>query len=262
VPFTFSHPAAVLPLRRTALPLSALVAGSIAPDLTYFLPVSLPWATHTAVAVVTVDLGLAAAAWVLWHAVLSGPLLDAAPASLAAKLVGTSVGLAPRVRPRRTLAWTVLAFAVGAATHVLWDELTHPGRWGARHVSALAEPTAGMPGYRWAQYASGLLGLALIGVEVARWWRRTPSQDGPARRFRLWPLLVVAAVGLGGAAVGGLSEQTVRRAGFAGITAGVGAAAACAVALCLAWHVHRLRDAREGVREEGRPRQADPPNGT
>ena len=65
MPFTGSHPAAVLPLLRTPLPASALVAGSIAPDVPFYLPVELPWATHTALAVVTVDLLVAALAWAL-----------------------------------------------------------------------------------------------------------------------------------------------------------------------------------------------------
>ena len=31
------------------------------------------------------------------------------------------------------------ALAVGAAIHVLWDEFTPPGRWGAEHVPVLAQ---------------------------------------------------------------------------------------------------------------------------
>ena len=41
MPFTFAHPAAAVPLRRwlgRAGVLSALVIGSMAPDLTYFVP--------------------------------------------------------------------------------------------------------------------------------------------------------------------------------------------------------------------------------
>ncbi len=53
MPFTPSHAAAVLPFLRTPLPASALVIGSIAPDLPFHLPVDFPWRTHTAQAVVT-----------------------------------------------------------------------------------------------------------------------------------------------------------------------------------------------------------------
>ena len=75
MPFTPSHAAAVLPFLRTPLPASALVAGSVAPDLPYYLPGDLSWETHSALAVVTTDLllgGIAAAlaglAGYLWGA--------------------------------------------------------------------------------------------------------------------------------------------------------------------------------------------------
>ncbi|MDQ7908342.1 DUF4184 family protein [Phytohabitans sp. ZYX-F-186] len=38
MPFTGSHPAAVLPLVRWGLPPAALVIGSMVPDLPYYLP--------------------------------------------------------------------------------------------------------------------------------------------------------------------------------------------------------------------------------
>ena len=41
MPITFAHPAAVLPLARTGLPLTALAIGSMVPDLPMF--VRLPW---------------------------------------------------------------------------------------------------------------------------------------------------------------------------------------------------------------------------
>ncbi|MGY1732216.1 DUF4184 family protein [Geodermatophilus sp. SYSU D01045] len=58
MPFTGSHPAAVLPLLRTGLPASALVAGSLAPDLLFHLPVDTGVRTHTALAVVSTDVVL------------------------------------------------------------------------------------------------------------------------------------------------------------------------------------------------------------
>ena len=47
MPFTGSHPAAVLPLMRWGLMPSALVIGSMVPDLPYFLPVPDLGNTHS-----------------------------------------------------------------------------------------------------------------------------------------------------------------------------------------------------------------------
>ena len=99
MPFTPSHAAAVLPFLGTPLPASALVIGSVAPDLPYYLPVELPWDTHTASAVVTVDLLLGALAWVVWHALLAEPALAGAPGALRSRLTGVPLGRTELARP-------------------------------------------------------------------------------------------------------------------------------------------------------------------
>ncbi|MEV0550892.1 DUF4184 family protein [Nocardia salmonicida] len=56
MPITFAHPVAVLPFARY-LPLPALVAGSIAPDVVYYLPGPLSGTTtHSVVGVLCWDL--------------------------------------------------------------------------------------------------------------------------------------------------------------------------------------------------------------
>ncbi|MET8546837.1 DUF4184 family protein, partial [Kitasatospora sp. NPDC004799] len=79
MPFTLSHPAAVLPLLRRPFSRAALVAGAVAPDLPYFvgtagLPVSAQsWyepltnatTTHTLPGALTVGLPCTLALWAL-----------------------------------------------------------------------------------------------------------------------------------------------------------------------------------------------------
>lgn len=238
MPFTPSHAAAVLPFLRTPLPPSALVVGSLTPDLPYYAPVDFPWRTHTAIALVTTDLVLGALAWALWHALLSAPAVASAPAGLRGRLTRIPLGLRPRLDPVR-LWWTAPALVVGAATHVLWDEFTHPRRWGTDHIPALGETWGLLPGYRWLQYASGLVGGAVLLVWLVRWWRRTPAHPtrsapgaGPA-----WGL--IAGAGLAVGAVAALSAPSLGSAGFQGVTNGGGAALAAAVLLAVAWHVRR-----------------------
>src|SRR3954463_4591962 len=84
VPFTGSHPAAILPFLRTPLPASALVIGSMAPDLPYYLPFQPGLYTHTPQAIVTTDVLLGALAWGLWLGLLAEPALAAAPRALRA----------------------------------------------------------------------------------------------------------------------------------------------------------------------------------
>lgn len=236
MPFTGSHPAAVLPFLRTPLPASALVAGSVAPDVPYYLPFEWGVHTHTALAVVTTDLLLAAALWVVWHGVLAAPAAWATPAGLRGRLTGVHPGLRPRLAPGRA-ALAVAGLAVGAATHVLWDEFTHPGRWGAEHVDLLRRDWAGSPGYSWAQEASGVLGGLLLVAWLVRWWQRTPAAPAPARPGWWWPWLTVAAA----AAVAGLTAVVgapdLRSAAVGAAFRGGGVGAGAALALALAWQL-------------------------
>jgi hypothetical protein len=246
VPFTPSHAAAVLPFLRTPLPASALVIGSVAPDLPYYLPVALPWDTHTASAVVTTDLLLGALAWVIWHALLAEPALAWSPRALRARLTGVPLGLAPRLRDLRGLVLTAPALVVGAATHVLWDEFTHAGRWGTEHVPALARDWGPFAGYRWLQYASGVVGAVLLLLWLLHWWRRAPRAplpDAPAA----WPAwTVIGGAGLLAGGAGALAAPDIWRTAWLGATWGGGAALAAAVALAVAWQVQR-RLRRPGV---------------
>lgn len=239
MPFTGSHPVAVLPFLRSPLPASALVAGSVAPDLPSYLPAVLDVATHTALAVVTVDVVLGVLLWSLWHGLVAAPALHAAPAGLRARLTGrVRLGLRPRLLPGEVVL-VLVAVVVGAATHVGWDEFTHPGRFGTEHVPALAERWAGLPGHRWAQELSSLLGAAVLAGWLVRWWRRTPPRSGEERPGRWWPPAAVVTAGLLGGASAAVAAGDLRSAAVGAAFRGGGCALAAVVLLSIAWHVRR-----------------------
>ncbi|WP_051515822.1 DUF4184 family protein [Candidatus Blastococcus massiliensis] len=241
MPFTPSHAAAVLPFLRTPLPASALVAGSVAPDLPFYLPFDPGFRTHTATAVVTVNVLLGLAAWALWHGLLAEPAVRAAPAALRARLTGVPLGLRVRLAAPARVGWTLLALAVGAGTHVLWDEFTHARRWGPETFPVLAEQWGLMPGYRWLQYVTSVLGgLVLVGWAV-RWWLRTPA--GPSGRpGRRWPWVLLSVVAVLTGTVAALPATGLGEAIYDAATWGGGAALAVAAVLAAAWQVrHRHR---------------------
>jgi hypothetical protein len=238
VPFTGSHPAAILPFLSTPLPASALVIGSMTPDLPYYLPLPFPWRTHSAPALFTADLVLGVLVWALWHGLLAEPALRASPSALRARLTRVPLGLRRRLVPR-AIGLTAAAVVLGAATHVLWDEFTHPRRWGTAHIPALAETWGLLPGYRWLQYASGLVGGAVLLVWFAGWWRRTrpePVAD-PREPWWVWALLIVVGGVTGGIAA--LSAPSIGAASFAGATSGGGAVLVVVVVLGAGWHASR-----------------------
>lgn len=145
MPLTLSHPAAVLPLRGLGLPVTALVAGSMVPDI----PLFLGWhrgyqVTHSLVGVVTVDAIVTMLVVALWFGVVRDVLVDLTPDAVRSRLV-------PHVRlSERQWLLAPVAAALGALTHVVWDTFTHPARWGSDRVGWLHTEHAGPLGTAWA----------------------------------------------------------------------------------------------------------------
>jgi hypothetical protein len=238
VPFTLSHPAAALLLRRTGLPVAAVVAGTMAPDLPMFLPGRNGYGfTHSWTGTVTVDLLVATAGLTVWVLVLRDACVDLAPAVVRDRLPATA---------RYTAAEWALApvgAVLGAWTHVVWDAYTHPDRWGVRQVTWLHTRHAGVLGAQWAQLASTAVGLLLV-----VWWAVVALRKLPRRpREPHVPVLagagsgaaVVTAAVVGGTAAVLRSSHGLHAVAFAGAVVGTITLGLALVALAGAWHVLR-----------------------
>lgn len=233
MPVTIAHPAAVLPLRGLGLPLSAMVIGSMAPDLPVF---SQSWEvygyTHSLLGILTIDLAVALVllgCWDLWG---RDALVDTAP-----DLVRRRLPASDRLTLR---AWLLAPFAavVGSVTHVVWDSFTHSGRWGVRMVPWLREQHGPLRGEQWAQYVSGVLGLLVVGLALLAVVRRAELDDRRPRRLpaATLPVAVVAACALSvGVFVVRLAAEPFGLAAFDAAVAGIVALVVALVAVTLAW---------------------------
>ncbi|RBY87780.1 DUF4184 family protein [Blastococcus sp. TF02A-30] len=222
MPFTLTHPAAVLPLARTPLVPSALVIGAMAPDLPYY--VSLRWLggdynltlTHQASSLLWLDPLIALVLLAVFRVVLFRPLVALLPPAAVARLRTD-----PRPFGPALLGWTVLSAVVGAATHLAWDALGDVAgtAWSAR-----------------VNLAGGLLGGAVISAWVLRWWRSTEPRPVPAGAT-LAPAQRLAVVGTLGAATAawGAGQALAALPGLRADLRGQGASSAE-----LAEHVTRL----------------------
>lgn len=178
MPFTASHPAAVLGLSRWGLPSSALVIGAIAPDLPMFLP--FPAVVHVAHApegILSVDLALGLAAFVLWQALLAPALIDLGPSDLRVRLpCSAPAGIGFHFGRARRVALVMAAIGIGAVTHVLWDSFTHDWMFGVAHIPWLAPRHGPLMGFEWVRWVSDVCGLAIIASWVLWWWRGASSR--------------------------------------------------------------------------------------
>lgn len=191
MPFTLSHPAAVLPMRHLRLPFAALVAGSVSPDIPYYftpgkfsylmdnahtLPRSFSYCVPAALALLLLLR--------LLEPAFRG-LLPAGPAELARSWLGE-----PMLRPR-ALPLTLLALLLGAWTHIAWDDLTHASGHSVRALPFLRlEAAFGFELFRVLQHLSTLLGAAALFWFVARECRalRRPLTLNWSWRWAAWGL--------------------------------------------------------------------------
>lgn len=179
MPFTFAHPAAVLPLRRFG-DLSALVIGSLVPDAGYLLMVEIPRElTHGLGALWTFCLPAGLLAYLLYHRLLREPLLALAPDAVCQRMDESSA------LPGSLRAWlrVTISLLIGSATHIAWDEFTHLKPWFEATWPATAGTWLSLRGrdvdWHFAlRHGSAVLGLGVI-VMWAGWAYRhtTPCRD-------------------------------------------------------------------------------------
>ncbi|MFF1923351.1 DUF4184 family protein [Streptomyces sp. NPDC058221] len=195
MPFTLSHAAAVLPglhrdgTGRGPLVASALVAGSFAPDLTYYADTAVPGAmefgqvTHAWWGVFTVDVLITAATVALWL-LLREPLVALLPRRPQGRVHALVSGArrTPGQGPLgvRDGAWFVASAVIGAGSHVVWDAFTHHGRWGVRLVPVLGRNAGGYPVFQLVQYGTSALALTVLAWFTVSALRHTGRRPAPA----------------------------------------------------------------------------------
>jgi Domain of unknown function (DUF4184) len=180
VPWTFAHPAAILPLRSVGgfrLPLAALVIGSLAPDFGYYLSL-FPLATfaHSALGILLFCLPAGALVLALFAAVRHD-VIWLLPQPHRGALF-SSMHECGHVTSPGNLFRAAIGLCVGAATHVVWDSFTHASGLAVHMLPALQTPvfmvgTRQMHMYNLLQHASTAVGLLAMLVVYRRWLRRS-----------------------------------------------------------------------------------------
>jgi hypothetical protein len=204
VPFTLSHPAAVVPLARW-LPLSALAAGAMAPDLNpdpYRIATSY---AHDWPGLVSYSFPLALACFVGFQTLGKWPLVALFPEPIRRRLAPVAAAgflgrSGPAGRPRGPagnpipaailgLLRVLAAVVLGLATHIAWDGCTHHWGWAGETFPVLIRPL-----FRLGRQpvmavdliflASSVLGLALLALWARAWLARAPAGADLAHPWR------------------------------------------------------------------------------
>ena len=128
MPFTFSHPAAVLPL--TYLPkrwisMTGLVIGSITPDFEYFLRMRVYSVySHTWEGLFWFNLPLAIILSFIFHSIVRDSLIDNLPKFFNSRfLIFKNFNWTQHFK--NNISVVIVSILFGAMTHIIWDNFTH-----------------------------------------------------------------------------------------------------------------------------------------
>jgi hypothetical protein len=202
VPFTISHAAAAVPLRRFGklrLPLAAVMIGSMSPDYAYFMAGGFERVdTHSVPGVFGFCWPLSVVLWLAFVHLLEGPTTALLPEAWRSRFPPST-----REISVRTLALASVAVLLGAFTHIIWDSFTHPGTAMTNAIPVLREVAVRFDGWhlRWfavLQLLSSVLGLAVLGIWA---WKQPPGRfPRPAphapvsNQLRLRAILAIVAI--------------------------------------------------------------------
>lgn len=272
MPFTLSHPAAVLPFVRPPFGATALVAGAVAPDMPYFvgaapIPVSAQsWyepflnatTSHTPAGAITVALPYALILYGLAR-LARRPVGAALPAFAAVSRQRRPHGAGAALRAG---AWILLSLLIGIATHLAWDSFTHGDGYLVTRVPWLNGDLVGsLTRARALQHVSTVGGLVVIAVYAWRRWPRVPADDAKGRGHLGLLCFVGGIVTIAGALAGtvrwwdaavGLSTGQVIEGVLSDAAKGAGLALVGALGVyVVAWWAHRC--VTHGVVSRRRP---------
>lgn len=175
MPLTISHPAAVIPLKKWGLPLSALIIGSMMPDFEFFLRFSSDRVIgHTFPGIFLFCLPVGFIILFLFHKVIKKPVMSLLPQSHRSRI--SIVGTEFRFFPLNQFIKIVLALLIGILSHLLFDSLTHENSFFTSHIpllslSILTTPFGSLRVYFILQQLLSFIGFLLMTRWYFIWYR-------------------------------------------------------------------------------------------
>ena len=195
MPWTLSHPAAVLPLRRFSpwpLDFAALVIGSMTPDIGYYIyRFDLSTFAHTLPGSLLACLptGVILLLFYYWFC---RPVCYALPSPHRQALLP----LCPDF-PSGLMRWGIILFSLllGAWTHNFWDAFTHEHGWFVDRIPWLQQPVLQIGSttvcvFLILQELSTLVGFIIVALAYWLWLRRQQVSSSVAPGSDRWRYLL------------------------------------------------------------------------
>lgn len=204
MPFTFSHPAIVLPLnllKRKWFSLTGLVIGSMAPDFEYFLRMkTLGIYGHSLDGIFWFDLPLTILLAFIFHNIVRNYLFDNLPIMLKSRLSDFKKFNWNQYFKKNWLI-VIISIIIGTTSHIFWDNFTHYGGYFVEIFPGLADTTniAGIEIklYKILQHSSTLIGGLIIAYSIYKLPKTQNVSESINRKYwSIWIIITLAIIGI------------------------------------------------------------------
>jgi uncharacterized protein DUF4184 len=198
MPFTFSHPALVLPLNylpKKWFSLTALVVGSMVPDFEYFLRMKVSGIYgHTFAGIFWFDLPLGILIAFVFHNLVKESLIRNLPTILKSRFLHYNE-INWNNYFRKHFFIVTFSMLIGISSHLLWDGFTHEHGYFTNYIPFLQQHVLlfkQIPVYKILQHGSTLIGALVIFYAIYT----LPVVDSKQYKSdkRYWPVVVSVSI--------------------------------------------------------------------
>lgn len=195
MPFTFSHPAIVLPL--TYLPkkwfsLTGLIIGSLTPDFEYFLRMRVEsYYSHTIGGIFWFDLPLGLLLSFIFHDLVRNSLFGNLPIFLKSRFT-TFKNFAWNKYFIRNWLIVIVSIFIGTVSHIFWDSFTHTNGYFVEAIPALKNKVEffgeQIPSFKIFQHSSTLIGGLVIVFAIYKLPTNKPKNENVNLKY--WIIII------------------------------------------------------------------------
>ncbi|MFK7004667.1 hypothetical protein BWK63_11670 [Flavobacterium covae] len=175
MPFTFSHPAIILPLNylpKKWISLTGLIIGSLTPDFEYFLRMRIKSNfSHTLLGIFWFDLPLGILLTFIFHNQVKNQLYKNLPKILSERFLNI-----------KEVNWNkhflqnwkiiIISILVGAISHIFWDGFTHHDGFFVKTIPQLSKAIeinkSSIKTFKILQHLSTLIGATTIVISICK----------------------------------------------------------------------------------------------
>lgn len=191
MPFTFSHPAIILPLAylpRRWFSLTGLIIGSLMPDFEYFLRMKIRSDfSHTFEGVFLFDLPLGILTAFVFHNIVRNIFFDNLPYFLKSRVV-IFKNFNWNIYFKKNWLVVIFSIIIGTFSHILWDSFTHDTGYFVQKFEILNQSVElfdkQIPILKILQHLSTFIGAFLIGFSLYK--LPTHAPDSKSVNLNYW----------------------------------------------------------------------------